>query len=44
MDPIGNLSIAERSTLNEARHLLGENLSYFLLSGLDESNISTPHR
>lgn len=39
MDPNDNLTEAERSALDEARKLLGDNLTTFLLSGVGESTI-----
>jgi len=40
MDTSGNLTEAERSTLEEVHRLLGDNLTAFLLSGLGETDIA----
>lgn len=40
MDTSRNLTEAERSTLEEVRRLLGDNLTNFLLSGLGETDVA----
>lgn len=40
MDAINNLTQAERSTLDQARKLLGDNLADFTLSGLGETGVT----
>lgn len=40
MNAINNLTQAERSTLDQARKLLGNNLADFILSGIGESSLT----
>ena len=40
MNAFNNLTQAERSTLDQARKLLGDNLADFILSGLGESSLT----